>query len=210
MASGVNADSLTTRILEDWDGSSRYLCAVAGPPGAGKSTVSGRLRDRINERIEKPVAEIVPMDGFHLDNARLDDLGLRQRKGAPQTFDAHGFIELIKRIRSDTGTVLVPGFDRASDAVVADAAQIGPEDRIILIEGNYLLLDEDPWSDLRPLFDLAIFINPGIDVLEKRLIERWIDHGMDSDSARNRALSNDIPNARLVCSKSAEADILIA
>lgn len=185
--------------------SARLLVAIAGPPGAGKSTMAEYLHQQINQSAEGP-AVIVPMDGFHLDNVILDARGLRQRKGSPATFDCEGFETLLKRLKNSNNDVVIPIFDRGLDLARAGAAVVHSEHRILLVEGNYLLLDQDPWSRLAPLFDMSVFLDVPFAELERRLIQRWLDHGHDEVSARERALSNDIPNAQLVVSSSRRAD----
>lgn len=148
------------------------------------------------------------MDGFHLDNVLLRQRGLENRKGAPETFDAAGFIRFVERLGVEPHVVL-PAFDRARDIAVAGAAEIESMARIAVVEGNYLLLQDPPWDRLAPLWDLSIFLDVPEKELERRLIRRWRDHGCDEAAAQTRAQSNDIPNARRVVSGSAGADIVI-
>lgn len=179
--------------------SKRLLVAVSGPPATGKSTFSEMLLEALTRTDgQATTACVVPMDGFHLDNSQLDRLGLRSRKGAPSTFDFDGFHSLLERIRATRRPVYYPVFDRVRDLAVAGAGVVLPETEIVVVEGNYLMLDEDPWAALAPLFDLEIFLDTPPPLLEKRLIQRWLDHGHDSEAARNRAQSNDIPNAERV------------
>jgi fructokinase len=154
------------------------------------------------------VAALVPMDGFHLDNAVLDARGLRSRKGAPETFDALGVLRMIERLGQDA-EVVIPGFDRARDIAIAGAAVVEPGHRIAVVEGNYLLLDDEPWRRLRPLWDLSVLLSPPVDVLRRRLIDRWLEHGHDPAAAEARALGNDIPNAMLVVEGSLPADLVL-
>lgn len=197
----------------------RLVVAIAGPPGAGKSTLSAYLRDALNggEAGGDPAAGpadgpavIVPMDGFHLDNVILDQRGLRSRKGSPPTFDCTGFAALLERLRGAREDVVIPVFDRALDLARAGASIVRADHRILLVEGNYLLLDREPWSRLMPFFDMTIRLDVPFPVLEQRLVQRWLDHGHDERAARERALSNDIPNAELVVSASRAADYVVA
>ena len=147
------------------------------------------------------------MDGFHLDNAILAERKLTDRKGAPATFDVAGFIHLMKRLTSQEDNVVIPTFDRNKDLSIAGAEVVSSNDRVLLVEGNYLLLQETQWAGLDVFWDQTIFINPGMDVLEKRLFDRWIEHGLGPEVAKLRALSNDIPNAYWVIENSLGADI---
>jgi len=204
----ISRDALPTAILSRLREGERLLVAIAGPPGAGKSTLSQHLRDALNKGGDGPSA-IVPMDGFHLDNAILDQRGLRARKGSPPTFDCAGFEMLLKRLRVTDEDVVIPVFDRSLDLSRAGASVVSARHRILLVEGNYLLLGREPWSRLHLLFDLTIFLDVPFTELERRLIQRWLDHDHTPEEARNRALSNDIPNAQLVVSSSRQADYVI-
>ena len=204
----MNTGDIAEIIIERAKARDRFLVAITGPPGSGKSTSADALRALLVERGLK--AKVVPMDGFHLDNTILDKLGLRHRKGAPDTFDAEGFVELVGALRHTDQPERIPGFDREQDRVVEDQYIVEPEDQIILIEGNYLLLRSEPWNRLLEHFDLTIFLNPGIEILERRLIQRWLDHDHTHEEAVQRARSNDIPNAEYVLENSARADIDIS
>ncbi len=197
------AEDIATGIVEHARDQRRIVVALAGPPGAGKSTLSERLLAALPEG----EAALVPMDGFHFDNAVLDQIGLRQRKGAPETFDCAGLAATLRRIRSGKEPVAVPVFDRQVDLARAGAAIVPADARLILVEGNYLLLDRAPWSDLAPLFDLTIFIHLPMEELERRLLARWTDLGRSAEAARAWVEGNDLPNARLVVEGSRRADI---
>ncbi len=196
----MTRDDLASLIRKRAEGSQRFLVALAGPPGSGKSTLAVSLADAI------PASRVVPMDGFHYDNAVLIQRGLLPRKGAPDTFDAEGFIHLMRRLRSP-GEVAIPVFDRAADLSRAGADVVVPQDRILIVEGNYLLLDDPRWKGLAGLFDLTVYLDVEESELERRLVQRWLDHGLAPDAARARALGNDIPNARLIAAQSRPADI---
>ena len=206
----MHINDIANHILQNAPEGQRYLVAIAGPPASGKSTLAEQLAQYINQQQSQNSSVVVPMDGFHLDNAELDQLGLRARKGAPETFAAADFVQLIRTLRTSGHAVPVPLFDRTQDAVIPAAQTIEPEQKILLVEGNYLLLEQEPWAQLQPLFDYSVFINPGIDILEQRLIQRWLDHGYDQAGAEQRALSNDIPNARFVLAHSTKADLVLA
>ncbi|WP_099867322.1 nucleoside triphosphate hydrolase [Pararhizobium haloflavum] len=187
----------------------RLIVAIAGPPGSGKSTISEALRKAIDDR-EPGSAIIVPMDGFHLDNVVLDHRGLRHRKGAPETFDAAGYCETMRRIAERPQlSAAYPVFDRHLDLARAGAGIVDPGHRIVLTEGNYLLIDAAPWSELRTLFERTIWLDVADDVLEERLVRRWLYHGLGRQQAIKKALDNDMPNARFVKQNSRRADITI-
>ena len=184
-------------------GARRFIAAVAGPPGAGKSTLAEALVASLGAD-----ARAVPMDGFHYDDAVLDARGLRARKGAPETFDALGFIHLIRRLRTGE-EVAIPIFDRSMELSRAGADVVTAQDRLLVVEGNYLLLDEAPWRDLVPLFDLTVYIDVPEAELDRRLVARWAQYGRDPASARTWIDSNDMPNIRRVTQGSRAADVVI-
>lgn len=183
--------------------SARFIVGIAGPPGAGKSTVAEAVAEAIGIG-----ARVVPMDGFHLDNAVLDTLGLRARKGAPETFDALGFVHLMQRLRAG-GDAAIPVFDRDADLARAGADIVTGTDKYLIVEGNYLLLEAAPWRDLAPLFDLTVFIDVPEAELDRRLVDRWHHHGKTALAARHWIDSNDMPNIRRVTQGSRTADIVI-
>jgi len=131
---------------------------------------------------------------------------LTDRKGAPDTFDVAGFVHLIKRLVSLEDNVVIPTFDRNKDLCIAGSQVVSISDRVLIVEGNYLLLKEGLWAGLSQFWDQTIFINPGIDVLEERLIKRWLEYGLEPEAAKLRALGNDIPNAHCVVEHSVDAD----
>lgn len=180
----------------------RVLVAIAGPPGAGKSTVSEAWCNQLNQD-DPGCCAVVPMDGFHLDNETLDAMGLRSRKGAPETFDANGFIALLKQIKSADRPVRYPTFDRNLDASIPDSGELSGDTRIVLVEGNYLLLDSAPWNQMD--YQSSILIHPGMDELKRRLVQRWLDQGMSHAQALEKAEGNDLPNARTVLNHSRAA-----
>lgn len=194
---------LAATVFRKAAGRARLVVAIAGPPGAGKSTLAEALLPLFPEGS----AAIVPMDGFHLDNAILTARGLMARKGAPETFDVGGLAATLKRIRAGDEDVAVPLFDRAADLARAGAAVVARDTRFVLVEGNYLLSDEEPWQNLAPLFDFTVFLDVAQPVLEQRLVERWRLHGHTPDEAVERAFSNDIPNARRVLARRRPADV---
>lgn len=205
----MEISALAQRIRADAAGRDRLIVAIAGAPGAGKSTLAEALVEALNAPDEGASA-LFPMDGYHFDDLYLVPAGLRPRKGAPETFDVGGYAAALRRLRTrDEPFVAVPVFDRSIEIARAGARLISDSVRIIVTEGNYLLLDRPPWSDLAGLFDLTVFLRVPEAELERRLAQRWLDHGMDPEAAREKALGNDIPNARLVATASRPADITL-
>ncbi|SFJ27330.1 Panthothenate kinase [Phyllobacterium sp. CL33Tsu] len=204
----ITVEDLVPELLARAARTDRLIVAIAGAPGAGKSTASAALCKAINAR-EPGAAIVVPMDGFHLDNAILDAMNLRKRKGSPPTFDCAGFEALLNRLRHIGDDVVIPLFDRKLDLARAGADIVRAGQRILLVEGNYLLLDQAPWDRLAPLFDVTVFLEVDRLELENRLVQRWLGLGHNVGSAQQRALSNDMPNAELVLEESREADFTI-
>lgn len=198
--------SIAAAIFKRAAKSERFIVAIAGPPGSGKST----LAERLYEVLPEDTSAVVPMDGFHFDDIILNSRGLRPRKGAPETFDYAGFAALLKRIRAREPDIAIPVFDRSMELSRAGAAIIGPGAKFILVEGNYLLLDEEPWSALSGLFDFSIFVDVPRFELERRLMQRWRDHGKSDDDARAWIASNDLPNIERVLARRRKADLVVS
>jgi fructokinase len=204
---GKTPDEIAERVIaalgEDAPAQGRRLIAVAGPPASGKTTLAHVLHQRLVGR--GVPAGLLAMDGFHLDNSILERRGLLTRKGAPETFDLDGFAALLERVhRGDP--VIAPTFDRRLDKSIAGVFEIGAETSVIVVEGNYLLLDEPGWRDLRRFWDDVVFLDVPEDVLEARLLKRWRDHGLSEHDARTRAEGNDLPNATRIVRNSTLPD----
>ena len=163
----------------------------------------------MTELLKEAPAALVPMDGFHYDNRVIEARGLGKRKGAPETFDFKGLQAMLGRLRTGGADIAVPVFDRAADLARASASIVAAQDRIVIVEGNYLLLDEAPWSGLKGVFDLTIFLDVPRGVLAHRLVQRWLDHGLPEAQARERAFSNDMINAERLIAARLEPDIVI-
>ena len=176
----------------------RVLVAVAGAPGSGKSTLAEALVARLADAV------LVPMDGFHLDDRVLAARGLLARKGAVETFDADGFAALAARLTQPGREVVFPLFDRLREIAIAGAGVVEPAHRIVVLEGNYLLLDAAPWNRVR--YDLTIGLPVPEAELRRRLEARW--QGLGKDAAAVQAhLANDLANARRVTKGSRPADL---
>ena len=176
----------------------RILIGIAGAPGSGKSTFAVALAAEVG-------GTVLPMDGFHLPNDVLVARGLADVKGAPETFDRAGFVELLGRLRSEPGTVAAPRFERAIEASVPDAIVVTTDHRLVVVEGNYLL----HWPDVAPLLDATIFVHLDDATRLDRLIARHIAFGKTPEAARDWALGPDEENARLIAAGAARADLVL-
>jgi pantothenate kinase len=184
----------------------RVVAAVAGPPGAGKSTLAEKLVACLNET-EPDAAAILPMDGYHYDDLVLVPRGLRPRKGAPETFDAAGFAHMLLRLRQNAEPeIAVPVFDRSIEIARAGARMIPQSIRYIIAEGNYLLLNEGRWRELHPHYDLTVMIEEPEAVLRARLEERW--KGLSAEERAWKLDGNDLPNGRRVMQDSIDPDFV--
>ncbi len=195
--------ALADLIRDRAKGKARFLTALAGPPGAGKSTLAAELVALLGQG-----AKAVPMDGFHYDDAVLIARGARARKGAPDTFDVRGFQHLLQRLRVED-EVAIPLFDRDLEISRAGADIVTAADRLLVVEGNYLLLNEAPWPELRSLFDLTVWIEVDEAELDRRLVARWAHYGKTDEDARAWIDSNDMPNIRRVTLGSGPADVIL-
>jgi pantothenate kinase len=177
----------------------RFLLGIAGPPGAGKTRLAAALVELIAGRRGEGFAVVAPMDGFHLPNRVLDARGLRAVKGAPETFDVEGFVLLVRRAREEPeATLLWPEFDRRLDEPTPEAIAITPRARIVITEGNYLLLDRPWWRELRSLLDDVWYLDAPRDLLRERLLERELAGGRSHEAAVRHVDGSDLPNAELV------------
>jgi pantothenate kinase len=198
-----STDELAATILDRSRNAERFIVAIAGPPGAGKSTVSDSLLRQL------PNAAVVPADGFHYDNGLLDVLGRRNRKGAPNTFDVRGLELTLQRIRAGEPDVVISTFDRDLDLSRGSARMIARDVKHIVVEGNYLTLANGPWSALRQYCDLTVFIQVARSELERRLLQRWTDLGRTAEASRHWVETNDLPNVDLVTRETGIADIVL-
>jgi len=190
-------------------GDARRIVAIAGPPGAGKSTFAEALRDRIN-LAQPSLCEVLPMDGYHFDDTYLGSMGWQARKGAPHTFDVGGLKAMLGRLKANTEPeIAVPVFDRKLEIARAGAQMISQKAKIILVEGNYLLLAAPPWASLRPFFDTGIMLDVPPKTLEARLTARWAGLGYTPAAAKEKIAGNDMLNVKQVMENSAQADYVL-
>ncbi|MCX4767114.1 nucleoside/nucleotide kinase family protein [Streptomyces sp. NBC_01275] len=193
------------------DGRRRALLGIAGSPGAGKTTLAERLVRELNGAGEPWVAHI-PMDGFHLADAELDRLGRRDRKGAPDTFDAAGYAALLRRLREEgdgDDLVYAPGFERVLEQPIAGAVPVPPTARLIVTEGNYLLLGAGAWTRVRAALDEVWFCELAEDERLRRLVARHEEFGKAHEEAVAWVLRTDQRNAELVATTRDRADLVI-
>jgi pantothenate kinase len=187
----------------------RRIVAMAGAPASGKSTIAERIERSLNESVPGSCA-LLPMDGFHYDDEVLTPRGWQSRKGAPHTFDVGGYAAALHRLQANAeDSVAVPRFDRSIEIARAGAILIDRGVRLIVTEGNWLLLDDAPWPSLRPLFDKTALVVARMDTLEARNRQRWVDLDKDEAFIKTKLEGNDLPNARLVYERSGEPDWVI-
>jgi pantothenate kinase len=206
MSRQVELDELLA-VIRGRGAQGRSITAVAGAPGAGKSTLAEALAERLNAE-EPGSAAVFPMDGYHFDDLILNARGWRPRKGAPHTFDVAGYAQMLARLRrNEEAEIAVPVFDRAIEIARNSARMIGREVRHLITEGNYLLLDAAPWSDLGRHFDTTVFLEVPMTVLRERLADRWRD--LSPEAYAEKMEENDLPNARLVATQSRPAEFVL-
>lgn len=205
-----DVQGLTARLLAAVEAQpGRFLLGIAGPPGAGKSTLAHALATSMRDALGS-IALVAPLDGFHLSNETLASRGLLSIKGAPQTFDASGFVAHLRQLRRDPrATVLWPDFDRSAERTVPDAISIDASTRLVIAEGNYLLLEQPPWRDVRELLDQVWYLDVPADILRRRLIERAMAYGRSEDDAVRHVDESDLRNAELVSQTKHLADLTL-
>ena len=188
----------------------RLLVGITGAPGAGKSTLAAALTGAVTARSGLPAAQI-PMDGFHLANSELERLGLADRKGAPATFDGYGFVHLLRRLHTadPTEVVYAPTFSRLLNESIGSAVPVPADIRVVVVEGNYLLLPDPPWSAVRDLLDLVLYLEVDDEVRYSSLLDRHLARGLDGSAAHDWVVRSDEANARLIAGTRERADVVL-
>ena len=196
---------LVERAAALLEGPGRAVLGITGPPGSGKSTLTAALLAALDTE-----AAHLPMDGFHLADTQLDRLGLRERKGTPETFDVDGYVAALRRLHDEPDrTLYAPGFERDLEQPIAAAIAIPPSARLVVTEGNYLLLPAGGWERVRPLLAEAWFVEVDDDVRRERLVRRHEEFGKSRNAARAWVERVDEPNARLIAATRDSADLVV-
>jgi pantothenate kinase len=206
----LDVTALAQRALAVAGDRGRAIIGIAGSPGSGKTTLARAVAKRANALVGAGTAVHLPMDGFHLANATLDALGRHDRKGAIDTFDGWGFVALLQRVLSErTNVVYAPAFERTVDEPVAGSIPVPLEAWLIVAEGNYLLVDDDPWSRIPSLLAESWFVATPEDERMRRLVDRHTRHGRTVDAATAWARDVDGANAVLIEASRGRATLVV-
>jgi pantothenate kinase len=206
MSKEISNEEAKAIVAERASASRRTIIGIVGKPGGGKSTLSKYLL----KGMDSSLVSVVPMDGFHLSNKVLKELGKSDRKGAQDTFDVKGFTTLIARIKSDGAEpIYYPVFDRSIEESIAAQGVVYPSTRVVIVEGNYLMHDKDGWEEVSPLLDQSWYAYLDENIRISRLISRHIAFGKDPESAKAWAKGSDQVNAELIETGVARCDFLI-
>jgi len=206
MSREITKEEAKAIVAEYASASARTIIGIVGKPGGGKSTLSKYLL----KEMDPTLVSVVPMDGFHLSNKVLKELGRSDRKGAQDTFDVKGFTNLIERIKSDSADpIYYPIFDRSIEESIAAQGVVYPSTRVVIVEGNYLMHDRDGWEGISPLLDQSWYAFLDEDIRISRLISRHIAFGKDPESAKAWAKGSDQVNAELIEIGVGRCDFLI-
>ena len=203
--SDLNYNELLIKLLDNLknDLKNRYFIALSGPPASGKSTISEKLVKDLT--LKGHNSSILQMDGFHYDDQILKQKSLLLKKGAPETFDVMGFLNFLFRLQNEN-EVAIPIFDRSLELSRSSAVIISKETRVVIVEGNYILLKIHPWRELHKFFNSTIMINTKHEILKKRLIERWRSFNIPEEEIKQKVFENDLPNGVNVYQNSILAD----
>ena len=178
------------------DAGTRRLIALAGAPGSGKSTVADTVVARL-DAARPGAAAVLAMDGYHFDDGVLVGRALLARKGAPETFDVGGFRHMLQRLKAnEEDEIAVPVFDRGLDISRASARLLSRDVRVVVVEGNYLLLTSPPWAGLHASFDITVMLRVDEAVLRQRLAARWRGYGLSPEQIERKIEHNDLPSGR--------------
>jgi pantothenate kinase len=202
----ITKEEVKAIVAECAAAANRTIIGIIGKPGGGKSTLSKYLL----KGMDPTLVSVVPMDGFHLSNKVLKELGRSDRKGAQDTFDVKGFTTLIQRIKLDSAdAIYYPVFDRSIEESIAAQGVVYPSTRVVIVEGNYLMHDQDGWQEISPLLDQSWYAFLDEDIRISRLISRHIAFGKDPESAKAWAKGSDQVNAELIETGVGRCDFLI-
>ncbi|WP_440910365.1 AAA family ATPase [Candidatus Pelagibacter sp.] len=200
----LSYEELISDLIKKLDNTkNRYLIALAGPPASGKTTVSEKITKDLN--LKGYPSNILQMDAFHYDNGILENKGLLSKKGSSETFDVMGLKNFLNRL-NDEDEVIVPIFDRSLELSKSSAVIISKKTRVIIVEGNYLLLNSEPWKKLHNYFQSKIIIDCEEKIREERLIKRWENFNLSKEEIHKKVYENDLPNGFNVLKNSIEAD----
>lgn len=206
MSKEITKEEAKAIVAECAAAANRTIIGIIGKPGGGKSTLSKYLL----KGMDPTLVSVVPMDGFHLSNKVLKELGRSDRKGAQDTFDVKGFTTLIQRIKLDSAdAIYYPVFDRSIEESIAAQGVVYPSTRVVIVEGNYLMHDQDGWQEISPLLDQSWYAFLDEDIRISRLISRHIAFGKDPESAKAWAKGSDQVNAELIETGVGRCDFLI-
>lgn len=188
----------------------RFILGIAGAPAAGKSYLANRLVELINQDAAAEIAVAAPMDGFHRTNYELSQMGIWEFKGVPASFSGDAFIEKLAELKYEGKTVGWPTFDRAIEEPTPDGTFISPHHQIVIVEGNYLLLDYEPWSKALDLLDTIWFIESDEEIAHSRLLARHIAGGKTPENAEAKIACTDAPNAKIIEDSKVRASKIIS
>ncbi|MQL84969.1 hypothetical protein Taro_017473 [Colocasia esculenta] len=217
-------DSLAARLLQNavsmLDPKSKYIVGLAGPPGAGKSTIASEVVSRLNmlwaqkapDVASTDMAIVVPMDGFHLYRFQLDAMedpeAAHARRGAPWTFNPALLLKCLQTLRTQ-GSIYAPSFDHGVGDPVEEDIFVSQQHKVVIVEGNYLFLEEESWKEISSIFDEKWFIDVDVNIAMQRVVKRHISTGKTPDIAKWRVDYNDRPNAELIMKSKKNADLVI-